>query len=310
MSGSSMDLKFQDTFKTAKGEERGFTPFQEYKTLWFNTGTLCNLTCENCYIESSPKNDRLQYLELNDVKPFLQELKESNPNARIGFTGGEPFLNPHFVSILENSLELGFNTLTLTNAHKAINRSINELERLNRKFPNQISLRVSLDHYTKEIHEKERGPKTFDSTLNTMAKLSELNFQLSLAARSLTNEDISEAKKAYQNLLEEYKIPLKLNNDTLVIFPEMSLKKDVPEITTACWDILNKPNTSPMCSSERMVVRKKDEPRPVVLACTLLAYEKEFEMGHSLKEASKKVYLNHPFCAQFCVLGGASCSST
>jgi len=31
-------------------------------------------------------------------------------------------------------------------------------------------------------------------------------------------------------------------------------------------------------------------------------------MGANLKEAVGPVKLNHPFCAQFCVLGGASCS--
>ena len=46
-----------------------------------------------------------------------------------------------------------------------------------------------------------------------------------------------------------------------------------------------------------------------VLACTLLPYSEEFELGHSLEEAEKDVALNHPHCAKFCVLGGASCSA-
>jgi hypothetical protein len=57
-----------------------------------------------------------------------------------------------------------------------------------------------------------------------------------------------------------------------------------------------------------MVVKRKGEQRPVVQACTLLAYEKEFEMGNTLLEASRSVQLNHPHCAKFCVLGGGSCS--
>jgi len=32
-------------------------------------------------------------------------------------------------------------------------------------------------------------------------------------------------------------------------------------------------------------------------------------MGNSLEEAEGVVKLNHPHCAKFCVLGGASCSS-
>ena len=54
--------KFQDPLVTARGERRAHVALKALETLWFNTGTLCNLTCQNCYIESSPKNDRLAYL--------------------------------------------------------------------------------------------------------------------------------------------------------------------------------------------------------------------------------------------------------
>ena len=54
--------KFRDPDVTATGARRASVAFRELGTLWFNTGTLCNLTCRNCYIESSPTNDRLVYL--------------------------------------------------------------------------------------------------------------------------------------------------------------------------------------------------------------------------------------------------------
>jgi hypothetical protein len=63
-----------------------------------------------------------------------------------------------------------------------------------------------------------------------------------------------------------------------------------------------------MCASARMVVKRKDAASPVVLACTLLAYDPQFELGRTLREAAQPVLLNHPYCASFCVLGGAACS--
>ena len=63
-----------------------------------------------------------------------------------------------------------------------------------------------------------------------------------------------------------------------------------------------------MCASSRMVVKRRGAARPAVLACTLLPHEPEFELGHTLAEAEGAVALNHPHCAKFCVLGGASCS--
>ena len=94
----------------------------------------------------------------------------------------------------------------------------------------------------------------------------------------------------------------------LVLFPEMDETVDVPEITTQCWEILGISPDDIMCASSRMVVKRKGAQRPVVLSCTLLPYDPEFEMGETLAEASRNVKLNHPHCAKFCVLGGASCS--
>ena len=63
-----------------------------------------------------------------------------------------------------------------------------------------------------------------------------------------------------------------------------------------------------MCASSRMVVVRKGNAQPSVMACTLLAYDQQFNLGASLAEAQKSVQLNHPHCASFCVLGGGSCS--
>ncbi len=99
------------------------------------------------------------------------------------------------------------------------------------------------------------------------------------------------------------------NPGATVLFPEMDETVDVPEITTACWDILGKSPDSVMCASSRMVVKRKGAEKPAVLACTLLPYDTAFEMGATLEEAEASVQLNHPHCAKFCVLGGASCSA-
>ena len=84
---------------------------------------------------------------------------------------------------------------------------------------------------------------------------------------------------------------------------------DPPEITTACWDILDKDPNELMCASQRMVVRRKGAGRATVVACTLLPYDPEFDLGDTLADARKDVSLNHSYCASFCVLGGGSCSA-
>ena len=54
--------KFSDPDWTATRERRATVALDRLDTLWINTGTLCNITCQNCYIESSPSNDRLVYI--------------------------------------------------------------------------------------------------------------------------------------------------------------------------------------------------------------------------------------------------------
>ena len=312
MSSPQTYQKFQNYHITAKGEARANVKLSQLKTLWFNTGTLCNLTCQNCYIESSPKNDRLSFLSREDVIPFLEEIRQNNlKTTLIGLTGGEPFLNSQIISILSAILKHDFEVLVLTNAYRAIDRFKDKLIQLKEIYQSKLHIRISLDHYTKEVHEHERGSGTFEKTLQSIKWLSDNGFNISLAGRSLLNEDLDQVRAYYQNLLDHYNIDLNLsNNDKIVIFPEMDLKNDVPEITTACWDILGKKPEDQMCATERMIVKRKGEDRPKVVPCTLLAYGAQFELGENLRDAKQEVFLNHPFCAQFCVLGGASCSST
>ena len=309
--GHKKDKKFTDPHWTADKSPRAFVELDQLTTLWFNTGTLCNLSCQNCYIESGPKNDRLVYLSVEDVRPFLDEIDQlSYPTQEIGLTGGEPFLNPHVIPIIELCLKRGLKVLVLTNGHRVLNtEKKRKLKQLNEQFPSLLTLRFSLDHYTQEVHERERGQGTFHSTLKCLKDVSSSGYVVSVAGRSLKKEEMRDVKEGYRGLFSSLHIPVNVDSsDEFVIFPEMSGHDNVVEITTDCWGILRKKPTEMMCSSSRMVIKRKGEETPKVVSCTLLAYDTQFEMGQTLATSEKRVYLNHRFCAQFCVLGGASCS--
>ena len=68
--------KFADPDWTATGEPRAKVALTALETLWFNTGTLCNIECRNCYILSSPSNDALVYLTLAEVEGKRAALDE------------------------------------------------------------------------------------------------------------------------------------------------------------------------------------------------------------------------------------------
>ena len=305
--------KFQDPFLTAKGEERAHVALSDPQTLWFNTGTLCNIECENCYILSSPTNDALVYLTADEVSDYLDQLEHRNWGVReIAFTGGEPFMNPEMVEMTRRSLERGYEVLILTNAMLPMQRKkVKEgLLALQADYPGKLTLRISVDHWSEDLHDKERGKGSFAKTLTGMEWLRDNGFTMAVAGRTVWGETDAEAREGYAGAYKTHNFNIDAQNPGItVLFPEMDETVEVPEITTACWGILDKSPTEVMCSSSRMVVKHKGAERPSVIACTLLPYEAEFDLGHSLEEAEKSVQLNHPHCAKFCVLGGASCSA-
>jgi len=165
--------KFQDPHVTAGGERRARVALKALDTLWFNTGTLCNLTCRHCYIESSPKNDRLVYLGAAEVARYLDEIAALGLDTRlIGFTGGEPFMNPALPAMLELALARGFHALVLTNAMKPMHKMKPALLALRAAYGVRLQVRVSLDHYGPAVHEAERGRrKHFDGAQRTRARV-------------------------------------------------------------------------------------------------------------------------------------------
>jgi pyruvate-formate lyase-activating enzyme len=302
--------KFQDPFITAKGERRAGVALRALETLWFNTGTLCNLTCRTCYMESSPRNDRLAYLTLADLRSYLDEIaRDDLPTRLIGFTGGEPFLNPAFADMLRETLARGFDVLVLTNAMKPMRKRRDDLLALHAAYGERLRLRVSLDHHTPAVHEAERGRRSWAPTIEGLLWLVRNGFAVDVASRMLTGQNEADLRAGFAALFDELDVPIDADDPVrLTVFPQMDIGRDVPEITEACWGILHKSPDNVMCASARMVARRREADRPAVLACTLLPYDAAFELGRTLADAAGPVQLNHPYCASFCVLGGAACS--
>jgi uncharacterized Fe-S cluster-containing radical SAM superfamily protein len=293
--------KFDDPHLTAKGEKRAWVALERLDTLWLNTGTLCNLACATCYIESSPTNDALAYLSLAEAGRYLGEAAALGTRT-IGFTGGEPFMNPDMVAMMRAALAHGFELLVLTNAMRPMRRFEADLAEIAAAHGDRVVMRVSLDHHGRAVHEAERGAGSWDKALDGLAWLARAGFRVAVAGRLLESE--AEARAGYERLLRGLGIEL----DHLVLFPTMDAGADVPEISEGCWEILGVSPSAMMCATSRMVVKAKGAARPHVVACTLLPYDERFALGETLADAAAAVSLNHPHCARFCALGGASCS--
>lgn len=304
--------KFLDPLHTATGQPRAHVALKGAETLWFNTGTLCNIECANCYIFSSPTNDALVYITRDEVADYLDQIEaRAWPVREIAFTGGEPFMNPEMIGMTRAALERGYDVLILTNAMRPMMRKSMRagIEELNAAYPGKMTFRISVDHWSETLHDKERGTGAFARTIEGMDWLRDTGVRLAVAGRTLWGESDADGRAGYAALYAQHGYDIDASDPgATVLFPEMDEETEVPEITTACWDILGKSPDAVMCASSRMVVKRKGAVKPAVLACTLLPYAPEFELGETLAEAERDVALNHPHCAKFCVLGGASCS--
>jgi len=229
----------------------------------------------------------------------------------IGFTGGEPFMNPDMLAMTEDALARGHEVLILTNAMQPMMRpKVKQgLLSLRERFGGALKLRVSVDHHTEALHDAERGKGSFAKAVEGLRWLAANGFSLAIAGRTISGETEADERAGYADFFAREGIALGADDPSaLLLFPEMDERAEVPEITTACWDILHKNPADMMCATSRMAVKRKGAAAPVLVACTLLPDDSRFEMGQTIRESLSPVKLNHPHCAKFCVLGGASCS--
>ncbi len=304
-------MPFADATRTMHGEAHAKLALTALETLWFNTGTRCNIACEGCYIESSPRNDRLTFLSRADCERFLDQAATLHPElVEIGFTGGEPFLNREVPAMIARVLERGYRALVLTNAMRPMQRHAATLRALAARFGSRLAIRVSLDHATAIGHDRLRGEGSFASTLAGLRALAGSGALVSIAARFPPNEAEETWRRAFATLFQAERLAMDaFDPAALVLFPELADQPDPPEVSATCWETLAKRGRRVMCQSSRMVVHRQGEASPRIVACTLQPYAPEFDLGADLAAAARSVTLNHPYCARFCVFGAASCTT-
>lgn len=294
-----------DWLRTPNGDPRGYVQPKSLRELWFHTGTACNLACPFCLEGSKPGDKRLGFLTLDEVRPLVSEAITLG-TERFSFTGGEPFVNPEMVRILDHALDLR-PCLVLTNATAPLKKRLPEILPLKSK-PHPLNLRVSLDYPDPARHDAGRGEGNFERSLETMALLHRAGFRVSVARQMSEGEDGKAVNAAYGPHLERAGLPKDLH---FTVFPDFlrpgSLPK-VPHVTEKCMTAYQTEETRDafMCGFSKMVVKKDGKVR--VYACTLVDDDPDYDLGGTLMEAMPvRVMLKHHRCYS-CFAFGASCS--
>ena len=121
---------------TFKGQPRAYVKLKNLDTLWFNTGTLCNLQCKGCYIESSPKNDSILYIKFESVREYINEIIKNKmktiyffketyfPRGELPFLDGKRFFLEEELYLFEGFLPEEKSNVSMENEASITHRII------------------------------------------------------------------------------------------------------------------------------------------------------------------------------------------
>jgi len=313
-----------------RGEQRGRVEFQRIDgqprldDLWVMQGSLCDLKCKHCYTASSPANDRLQQIRFEEIRSHLEAAAACGVST-IYFTGGEVFVNrdvlqgraqrnEEFLATLGLALEIAPCEI-LTNGRRHIRSHYDELAALNRRRPGRLRLRITLESPTRELHDAIRGRGTFDQTVETIRQLIDLGFTPVITAERplLRGQANAEIREQFEALFPPGTVEVNLIDNILEMGHELVRMAGLgrapnPEVfvTGNCSTILQKPPESLMCHFSRCI--QKIDGRIRYYPCPVIYDDARFDLGGTLEESFRPVYVAHKNCYDYCMKsGGASC---
>lgn len=280
-------------------------PISHLDHLWFQVaGTLCNLTCDHCFISCSPKNDSFGFLSLEQVR---QRLDESIPLGvkEYYFTGGEPFLNPEMTEILVETLRFGPATV-LTNGTVLKDEWLTRLRDAEEASLYSLEFRVSIDGYSPETNDPIRGAGTFARAMKGIQILVQHGFlPIITAAQVWPDERNREVVEQFVQTLQSagYARPRLKILPTLKIGAEECRTHGYALTERVSREMLESYDASQLvCEHSRCVTDRG------VHVCPILIEAPDALLGQSLTDSLQPFAIRHGACYT-CYQHGAICSN-
>lgn len=314
---------------SARGEPRGYVEPKQVagqfvlEDLWIIQGSLCDLKCTHCYTASSPTNNRLEQIAFEELRPHLDAAARFGVQ-KIYFTGGEVFVdeavlrgraktNEEFVRSLSYALKLAPVEI-LTNGRRYIRNHYEVLRKLRARHGDRLRLRITLESPSAAEHDAIRGKGTYAQTVETIRELQAMGFIPALTAERpfLSVEGDEGIHAAYQalfaapveiNLIENV---LEMGHQLVQISQHGQAVRPEVFVTTNCFSTLGKPAESLMCHYSRCLQKIDGQLR--YYPCPVIYDDPRFELGRTLEESFRRVYVAHKNCYDYCLRGrGATC---
>lgn len=144
--------------------------------VWMYTNFDCNLACDYCCVRSSPRADR-RALGADRVAQIAEEAAAAGVSELI-LTGGEPFLLPD-IDLLVDSCTRRLPTTLLTNGMLLVGSKLDRLRRMDR---DRLTLQISLDSPTPDVHDSHRGRGSWERAVKGVRTAQAEGFAVKVAA--------------------------------------------------------------------------------------------------------------------------------
>lgn len=312
-----------------RGEARGYVEPKRVgghyvlEDLWVMQGSLCDLKCTHCYTASSPTNNRLEQIGFEELRPHLDAAGRFGVQ-KIYFTGGEVFvnaavlrgrarMNEEFVRSLRYALELAPVEI-LTNGRRYLRQHFEVLRELRARHGDRLRLRITLESPRAAEHDAIRGKGTFAQTVETITQLQEMGFVPVITAERpfLSEQSDEEIRASYWALFREpvevnlIENVLEMGHQLVQIGQRGQAAQPEVFVTTQCFSRLGKPTESLMCHFSRCLQKIEGQLR--YYPCPVIYDDPRFELGTTLEESFRRVYVAHKNCYDYCLKGkGATC---
>ena len=291
-----------------ENDSRQDAPLQQLESLdelWFQVGgTLCNLSCNHCFISCHPGNDNFGFMDLETIRRYLQESQALGVKEYY-FTGGEPFLNRDMLQVLEETLAIGPATV-LTNGTVFTPSSIKALRAISEQSLYSLEMRVSIDGYSPQTNDPIRGEGTFEKAIEGVKMLVEAGFlPIITMAQTWPEEENTRVFETFVTTLKKtgYQRPRIKILPTLHLGMEAERSRPYSQAERISEEMMEGYDSNQLlCSRSRTVTDRG------VAVCPLLIETPGAHLGDSLEEASGPFRLDQGACYT-CYVHGAICSN-
>jgi sulfatase maturation enzyme AslB (radical SAM superfamily) len=279
-------------------------PLHHLDALWIQVaGTLCNLSCTHCFVSCGPGDLHHALMSRDEVSARVRE------GLALGvrefyFTGGEPFMHPAMLEVLEDTLPFAPCTV-LTNGTLFTRERLARLRQMREASRYSLEIRVSLDGATADEHDRFRGPGSFANALEGLRGLEANGMLPIVTATHSTDEDELSFRTRYLELLRS----AGLARPRLKVLPMFRLGRETTR--SRDYEAFETLRDLPaeafdpqrlQCGHCRAVTAKG------VFVCPLLVDEPDGRLGDRLADARAPYRLSHGACYT-CYVTGMTCAN-